>query len=154
MMQVRLITLPWSTCKSGDPWIRTWGTENRKWIHQYDYHYKCINELFIKLYAIIKKFSLDCIMHVASFWCSYNFSSNINIQKRSAVMKFQTFWRIFSFSLPMSYSLYCFTIFFLHIFKKRLIMTNSRKLLHRSSINVNVNAHVLPILFSLLRSLK
>ena len=73
MMQVRLITLPWSTCKSGDPWIRTWGTENRKWIHQYDYHYKCINELFIKLYAIIKKFSLDCIMHVASFWCSYNF---------------------------------------------------------------------------------
>ena len=28
-------------------------------------------------------------------------------------------------------------------------MTNSRKLLHRSSINVNVNAHVLPILFSL-----
>ena len=56
MMQVRLITLPWSTCKSGDPWIRTWGTENRQWIHQYDYHYKCINELFIKLYAIIKKF--------------------------------------------------------------------------------------------------
>ena len=35
-------------------------------------------------------------------------------------MKFQTFWRIFSFSLPMSYSLYCFTIFFLHIFKKKI----------------------------------
>jgi len=63
--------------------------------------------------------------HHEPSWCNLKF-------------KFLTNLLIFSFYVILS--LYCFKVSSFSSYFLRLIMTNSRKLLHRSSINVNVNA--------------
>ena len=72
----------------------------------------------------------------------YSLTPNINTMNKAGVtwtLNILTNFLIFSFDVILS--LYCFTVSsFSSYFLKRLIMTNSRKLLHRSSINVNVNA--------------